>query len=351
MFRFQTQMLTLIFATLCVTVMVACKEQPESRGSTNPAQNTVVSEEKIETNVSTNPVKVMFTELKLPNYDTALDMIDYSVPYDKIEWPWKTDPERQEKRIEALKKLVQAKAPYYVTEIVQHNPKLPLRGFGWNWGYDEIDWFFYADGDNVTDDLLFEVLPYTPEVESCGLDHTKVTDEGLKAFFYLPTFKGLGLTTVEPDTHPLQITDKGIEIISKHPTLESIGLRNVRITDESFKSLARNAKKLRKLSYTGDGITSHGLEYMKETNSLLVLSLTNTNVEKPIITAEILDILAAIPRLQRLTLDDYDLSAPPDERMLASLKKLDDKLISLNFRNSKVHPKLLEMIRSAASHV
>lgn len=304
----------------------------------------IASEEQTETKISTNPAKTMVEEWGLPNYDTALDSVDYSVSYKKIKWPWQTDPQRQEKRIEALRKLAQAKAPYYVDEIVQRNPRLPLSGFSWDWGYeDDGQGPLYTDGDNATDELLFEVLPYIPEVGSCGLEFTKVTDEGLKALFYLPMFQGLSLTTTEPETHPLPITDKGIEIISRHPSLENIGLRNVRITDQSFKSLAQNAKKLRQIYYEGDSITSRGLEYLKEANSLVTLQIENTNTETMPSTAELLCILAEIPNLQSLDLRGYDFSMPPDEKQLATLRKFNGKLDRL-YLWSKIHPKTLKAI-------
>jgi hypothetical protein len=53
-------------------------------------------------NESTNPTKPMIEALKLSAYDSALDKINYDVPYEKIRWAWKDDPQRQEKRLSAV---------------------------------------------------------------------------------------------------------------------------------------------------------------------------------------------------------------------------------------------------------
>jgi len=55
----------------------------------------------------------MVLELGLSNYDTALDSIDYSVPYEKIEWAWKSDAEAAKRREIAITELKKANVNYY----------------------------------------------------------------------------------------------------------------------------------------------------------------------------------------------------------------------------------------------
>ncbi len=87
----------------------------------------------------------MVEELKLPNYDTALDSVDYSdvdkegnpyAPRDFVQWPWKSDPERQKKRLNAVRKLLDAKAFYSLNDILKRHGESVVV-IGWDHGYDE----------------------------------------------------------------------------------------------------------------------------------------------------------------------------------------------------------------------
>ena len=93
-------------------------------------------------NQSTNPTKPMVEELKLPDYDIALDRVDYrtffredsrlhvgnegleqkegyNIPCDEVRWPWMDDAQRRKKRLEALKKL-----HHPIQNAANHNPDI-----------------------------------------------------------------------------------------------------------------------------------------------------------------------------------------------------------------------------------
>ena len=175
----------------------------------------------------------MVEALKLSDYDLALDKIDYHVPYYKIRWPWKDDPQRREKRISAAKKLLASDAGLYhdvygVSEKIlpgqEENP-FYVKQLAWSWFYSELDDSMEIP-DQVNDSLLAETLPHIPEIEKIALRLTKVTDKGLEALFYLPVLKNVIIETPNPN-HPIPITDKGIVLISKLPLLENICSRSM----------------------------------------------------------------------------------------------------------------------------
>jgi hypothetical protein len=318
----------------------------------------------------------MVENLKLPNYDSALDTIDYNAPMKTIyamrnvrdiEWPWKTDPIRQRKRINAIKKLwacgglstdmknIVEMTVNDETYAKENNNKYPLDILGFRFEYDEYTQnasVLKIVPDKVNNKLLMETLPYIPEIEKIILLFTiNVSDEGLNSLFYLPILKEIIIDTPEPETHPLLITDKGIELISKHPSLEMISLRHLNITDNSLKSISENAKLIKTLNYAGETISDTGIFYLSKMESLTSLSLSRSggwSLETPRppskITHEVFDLLTSFPNLKKFQFDFYDLSAPPNLETLQSIQKLDGKIQFLKFIGTKFHPKLLNEI-------
>ncbi|MDR2441448.1 MAG: hypothetical protein LBE12_18970, partial [Planctomycetaceae bacterium] len=320
----------------------------------------VLSQEHSKTPPSTNPAKPMVEQLKLPNYDTALDSLDYHAPLKKIyamvevpdiNWPWKTDPIRQRKRIEAVRKLLQNRVFARDIDNIAKGSYLPLDSISWPWQYDETNTEqLITTAHTVNDDLLVETLPFIPEIRTCGLSFTKITDKGLKALFYLPLLKRLWIETVEPETHPLPITDKGIDLISKHPSLEGISMRNLNITDNALKSIAENSTNIKRIDFEGENISDKGIFYLGKMKSLRSLSLSRRGgipidtIRPPApITSQVFEYLSQCSDLAYIGFNFYDFSIEPAKTLLKSIQQF-KKLRMINFRNTKLHPLILKSL-------
>jgi hypothetical protein len=328
-------------------------------------------------NESTNPAKPMVEQLKLPNYDTSLDSLDYHAQMktiyatrkvQNIKWSWKTDPVRQRKRIEAVKKLMVCggRSPKMedIVELIindktyrsegepeeAHPREYPIDLLGFNWEYDDDGEVLVIIPDKVDDKLLMETFPYIPEIQSLSLAFTNVTDKGLESIFYLPLLKHLSLTTTEPETHPLPITDKGIDLISKHPSLESISMRNLNITDNALKSIAENSTHIKRIDFEGETISDKGIFYLGKMKSLRSLSLSRRGglhidtIRPPaLITLKVFEYLSQCPNLIHIGFNFYDFSIEPNKTILKSIQQF-KKLQTINFRNTKLHPLILKSI-------
>jgi hypothetical protein len=313
-------------------------------------------------NKSTNLAKPMVETLKLSTYDSALDKISYDVPYEKIRWAWKDDPQRQEKRLSAVKKLLTTNAGIYddVHSRIfseQEHSLFYVRRLGWRWLYSELDDTMEIP-NKVDDSLLAETLPYIPEIEKISLRLTKVTDKGLESLFYLPVLKDVGIET--PDSnYSLPITSQGIVLISKLPLLENLFVRGVCLSDESLKEIAKNGKQIKRFMYCvywDDAVSDRGIAYLREMprlESLFFEYSVAKNVKgnnSPKLTSRIFIPLSQSQSLKHIAFDNYDFLQIPDKETLNAIKNLKNiKIISVTLNHTKVHPLLVKSLCSTQS--
>jgi hypothetical protein len=311
--------------------------------------------------VSTNPAKAMVEELKLPNYDTYLDSIDYNAPEKiypvnvrirDIKWHWMSDVEYAKKHIEAYKKLLECGAQLPKIDNSSDMSEIrPVVRLSFKWEYDEDEFNkLITKSDMVNDQTLMDVLPYIPEIEYIDLPFTKITDKGVVSFFYLPLLKSVSLTTTEPKDYPSLITDEGIEIITKLPLLESISLRNLLVTEKSFRSIAENGKRIKDVSLEGDCISDSGISYLRKMQSLESLSISqcsrgdlNNTHSSALVTPNVFAALSQSPNLSSIRFTLYDFSSIPNDTVITAIKSM-NKLYYLDFRHTKIHPLLLKNI-------
>jgi hypothetical protein len=315
-------------------------------------------------NESTNPAKPMIEALKLSAYDSALDKINYDVPYKKIRWAWKDDPQRREKRLSAIKKLLTTNAGihgdgYSNIEFEFYNQAIDayVRRMGWSWSQSELDDTMEVP-DKVDDAHLAETLPYIPEIEQISLGLTKVTDKGLESLFYLPVLKKVGIETPNPN-HTIPITSQGIVLISKLPLLENLFVRGVCLSDESLKEIAKNGKQIKRFRYCvywDDNASDKGIAYLKEMPRLESLffeysvaqNAKGNNSSK--LTSKIFISLSQSQSLKHIAFDNYDFLQIPDKETLNAIKNLKNtKIISVTLDHTKVHPLLVKSLCSTQS--
>jgi hypothetical protein len=317
-----------------------------------------VSYADVQKNESTNPAKPIVDRLKLQNYDTALDKVDYHVPYNDIRWPWKDNVQRQEKRIAAIQKLLATNAGIYgegysniESEIrdSQSSKRAYVRRMGWLWSYSELDDTLDVP-DKVDDALLAETLPYIPEIEKISLGLTKVTDKGLESLFFLPVLKNVSIETPEPETHPLPITSQGIVLISQLPLLEVLFVRGIRLSDEALKKIAQNGKQIKRFVYWGDGISDIGIKYLNEMPCLEFfifdsrVSPTVKNNTSPKLTTKVFIPLSQCQSLRGISLCYCDFQQIPDESILNTITNSNNKIRSIDLQGTKVHPLLVKSL-------
>jgi hypothetical protein len=310
-------------------------------------------------NESTNPAKPMVEALKLSAYDSALDKINYDVPYYKIRWSWKDDVQRREKRLSAIKKLLTTNAGihdegYSNIEYEFYNQAIDayVRRMGWSWNYSELDNTLEIP-DKVDDTLLAETLPYIPEIEQISLRLTKVTDKGLESLFYLPVLKDVSIETPDSD-YILPITSQGIVLISKLPLLDDLFVRGVCLSDESLKEIAKNGKQLKRFMYWvywDDTVSDKGIAYLKEMPRLESLffeysvAKTAKRNTSPKLTSRIFIPLSQSQSLKHIAFDNYDFLQIPDKETLNAIKNLKNtKIISVTLNHTKVHPLLVKSL-------
>jgi hypothetical protein len=313
-------------------------------------------------NESTNPAKPMVEELKLSAYDSSLDKTDYNVPYHEIRWAWRDDPQRQGKRLSAVKKLLTTNAGIYDDVYGQLLPGQDRKSFyvrrlGWSWSYSELD-DSMETSDNVNDSLLAETLPYIPEVEKVSLGLTKVTDKGLESLFYLPVLKNVNIETPNPN-HTLPITSKGIVLISKLPLLEKLFVRGICLSDESLKEIAKNGKQIKDFEYWvywDDEISDKGMTYLKAMPQLESLyfqySVTKTvkGNTSPKLTPRAFIPLSQSQSLKHIILWGYDFLQIPDRETLNAIRNFKKtKIISVALYHTKVHPLLVKSLCNVQS--
>jgi hypothetical protein len=306
-------------------------------------------------NQSTNLSKPMVETLKLSAYDSALDKIDYNVPYYKIRWPWKDDSQRREKRLSAVKKLLASDAGIHDDVYGQLLPGREENSFyvkrlGWRCFYSELDNTMEIP-DKVDDSLLLETLPYIPEIEKIALHLTKVTDKGLESLFYLPILTEVSIDTPEPEQYPIPITDKGLVLVSKLPLLKNLFVRGVRLSDESLKELAKNGKQIKRFMYDGNGISNEGVGYLKDMPQLesLIFShfvgiiIKGNTASK--LTSRVFIPLSQSQSLKYIAFENYDFIQIPDRETLNAIKQLNKtKIVSVRLYHTKVHPLLVKAL-------
>jgi hypothetical protein len=305
-------------------------------------------------NMSTNPAKPLIDQLKLQNYDTALDKVDYHVPYDDIRWSWKDDVQGQEKRIAAIKKLLATNAGIYDdmhSRIFseQEHSFFYVRRLGWLWSYSELDGSMDVP-DKVNDALLAETLPYIPEIEKISLGLTKVTDKGLESLFLLPILKNVSIETPDSNIHPLPITSHGIVLISKLPLLEFLFVRGVHLSDNSLKEIARNGKRIKRFIYWGDGISDVGIEYLKEMSCLefFIFDSRESPAVKsntsPKLTSKVFIPLSQCQSLRGVSLCYCDFQQIPNESILNAITNSNNNIRSIDLQGTTVHPLLVKSL-------
>ncbi len=326
----------------------------------------LVSEGSERAATSTNPAKPMVMKLQLPNYDPALDSLDYDIPEivtasatipPQINWPWKTDETKQKKRVQAID-LLEKNGTWksHSRRLKPRDYREPVDSLFWGWFYDEYeDNRLVAYGLEVNDDLLLKTLPHIPEIRSCRLFFTpKITDKGLEALFYLPILSRLDMGTAEPEKYPLSVTDKGIDLISKHPSLERITFRNMNITDASLISIAKNTKKLKFFAYSGKDITDAGVKALCNLPHLEAVLISNEhyfherNKMVPNITNRIFQYTANLRKLRSLDARYCDLSGKPDLQTINSISN-HKNINSFAFTGSKIHPYILHAFCNISS--
>jgi hypothetical protein len=336
-------------------------------------------------NKSTNPTKPMVEELKLPDYDTALDQVDYrsffreesrlhignkgleqkegyNIPCKEIHWPWIDDVQRRKKRSDALRKLHQTdvRIRASISDIlnINDNNELCAEYLSWSsWQYSDWgDELLENVPTNVNDKLLAETLPYIPDIEAVSLPLTRVTDDGLKNLFYLPLLRKVSIDTPEPEQYPLPITNKGIVLISKLPLLKRLFVRGVRLSDESLKEIAKNGKQIKDFMYNGDGISDVGIAYLKDMpqlESLYFQHFVGSIVKgrsSPKLTARVFIPLSQSQVLKHITFDNYDFIQIPDKETLNAIKNLKKtRIVSVALYHTKVHPLLVKSLCNVQS--
>jgi hypothetical protein len=330
-------------------------------------------------NESTNPAKPMVEVLKLPNYDIALDRVDYrsffredsrlragnegleqkegyNIPCDEVRWPWMDDTQRRKKRLDALKKLhqtgVETEEP--IREILSRNDnnEMCLKYLNWPLRYSEWgDELLENIPTNVDDKLLAETLPYVPDIETVVLPLTRVTDNGLKNLFYLPLLREVDIDTPEPEQYPISITNKGIVLISKLALLNDLFIRGVRLSDESLKEIAKNGKQIKRLKYFGDGISDEGIGHLKDMSQLESLYFQYFIIKKEkgntstTLTSRVFIPLSQCQSLKHIAFNNYEFSQIPDRETLNAIKDFRKiRIITVMLTHTKVHPLLIKSL-------
>ncbi|MDO4574970.1 MAG: hypothetical protein Q4D98_07120 [Planctomycetia bacterium] len=139
-----------------------------------------------EDTVSTNPCRPFVDEFALPNYDTALDVIDHSQPYEKITWPWETHAKQKEEH-EATLNYIRQNADARV--LVLERPQNKCQSLIFQPIWDETCEEYEYHPKKIDNAFLEKTFPFLPEVNRLTLVETGVTDEGLRNIFYLPKLK------------------------------------------------------------------------------------------------------------------------------------------------------------------
>jgi len=296
---------------------------------------------------STNPAKPMVDELQLPNYDTALDSIDYTKEYAQIEWPWRSDAEAAKKREAAITEWKKAK-PANDHRHIFH----PFRFFGFSPKYDtDID-SFCDFPVHVNDDLLVKTLPHIPEIQRVVFVSTNVTDEGIKSLFYLPLLEQVSLDTWDSKGHPILVSGDGLKLISRHPSLRRFYLSNIDISDETLRGISKNGQNIEAFSVESASLTHKGFEFFENMTLLRQFSFKNANFENAsdgagvvnTVTSEVFLFFSRCPSLKVIGFRDCDFSSPPSEAVIEAIKKMDGQLTSFTFKGGRIDPKVLKTI-------
>ena len=167
---------------------------------------------------SNNPTSDKVEEFQLPNYDTALDKINYSQPYDEIVWPWMSDEKKKEKHAEVANLLASISNTRWkdrgIFRWLKEDQK--IRSLDFTPEFDEWCESYVYTPDQLTDDLLAKTFPYIPEIRGLAFHETNVSDQGLKNIYYLPLLQSVMIYSTK------KITTKGLEYICKHPSLKHL---------------------------------------------------------------------------------------------------------------------------------
>jgi len=118
----------------------------------------------------------------------------------------------------------------------------------------------------VTDEVLEKILMIFPNVSQLDLDHTPVTDAGMKYLEKIESLKDLDLSN-------LQITAVGLQSVGKLKNLEKLDIFNTEVTNDGLKELGRLTKLTDLNLAFSYGSTDAGLVHLEGLKNLSHLSL------------------------------------------------------------------------------
>lgn len=297
-----------------------------------------------------NSYLAIVKELKLPNFDSALGDVEYNKPYDEIVWSWMKDQHRFEKRMNAAKILLENSPPNKLLNYLREAIKSPshdklIQAIEFFPECDDLDESLYIYmPDKINDHMLLATLPYIPEITRVNLTETSVTDEGLKALFYLPLLERVIL---EPPINKTTITGKGLVFICTHPSLKSLSAYNIAISDEELAGLIKNAANLNYLSINTNFLSDKGSRVLSKSKQLLTIILKHQyamqkNVNHSHLTIDLFKTLSKCDNLKNISLSGYDFSLHPPDDIIHCIKTMDKKVQHISLRNCKVHPSLVK---------
>ncbi|MDR2437972.1 MAG: hypothetical protein LBE12_01205 [Planctomycetaceae bacterium] len=297
---------------------------------------------------STNPLKPMADQLKLQNYDTDLDKVDYTRQYQDVVMPWINDEKRKECRFYAAQSLLKQGCPesHDLKIVINKNPNAFIETLIFVPIYDELDnEQILFSTHNVNDKLLFETFPYIPEITTISFISTQITDEGMKSLFYLPFLKQLSISTTDSEKFPILVTSKGIEIISKHIGLTSLFTGDIEILPETISALVENSQQIVFLGISTNALNNDSLSGITKIKSLKEISLThfqNTPKQQTKMSCDLFVTLSNCPELEIYTLKNYDFSQIPSDSVLKSIANPKGKIKRITLLGCKLHQKLIQ---------
>lgn len=106
------------------------------------------------------------------------------------------------------------------------------------------------------DDADVELLEHFPFVHNVYLDHTQVSDEGLKKLTRQIYMYNLSLASTK-------VTDSGMDLLRRFPLLSHVSLKNTAVTDVGLWKL-RHVKTLESLDLAGSRVTADGVARLKK---------------------------------------------------------------------------------------